>query len=102
MEDPFAYLGALYPFEGLTPIVCNAVREALLKNGFPQQALEFIDFHATEDIKHTNLVRKLLKYAVKTYPRAADSITTGLEYFLAVYPLPVWVTAYRRALECGV
>jgi pyrroloquinoline quinone (PQQ) biosynthesis protein C len=98
MEDPFAYLGALYPFEGLTPIVCGLVKERLLARGFPPSALEFIEFHATEDIKHTNLVRKLLKYAVKTYPSAEASIRAGLEYFLAVYPLPVWETAYRRAI----
>lgn len=97
MADPFAYLGALYPFEGLTPIVCGRVREALLARGFPASALEFIDFHATEDIKHTNLVRKLLKYVVKTYPGAETTIRQGLENFLAVYPMPVWQTAFDRA-----
>jgi pyrroloquinoline quinone (PQQ) biosynthesis protein C len=97
MEDPFTYVGALYPFEGLTPIVSQMVREAILKKGFPGQALEYINFHAEEDIKHANLVRKLLKYVVMTYPTAADSIKTGIEYFLAVYPIPVWMTAYNRA-----
>jgi pyrroloquinoline quinone (PQQ) biosynthesis protein C len=97
MADPFCYLGALYPFEGLTPIVCQRVRQSLQANGFPGGALEYINFHATEDIKHANLVRKLLKYVVKTYPTAADSIMLGIDYFLAVYPLPVWQTAYHRA-----
>jgi pyrroloquinoline quinone (PQQ) biosynthesis protein C len=97
MEDPFAYLGALYPFEGLTPRVCQTVREAVLKKGFPGAALGYINFHADEDVKHANLVRKLLKHAVRTYPDADQSITAGLEYFLAVYPVPVWETAYRRA-----
>lgn len=97
MEDPFAYLGALYPFEGLTPVVSQMVRQAILKNGFPSTALEYINFHAEEDIKHANLVRKLLKYAAKTYPGAAESIRVGIEYFLAVYPIPVWMTAYHRA-----
>ena len=97
MEDPFAYLGALYPFEGLTPIVSELARTAILKKGFPENALEYINFHAEEDIKHANLVRKLIKYVVKTYPSAAESITTGIEYFLAVYPIPVWMTAYERA-----
>ena len=98
MADPFCYLGALYPFEGLTPIVCQRVLQALTRNGFPGHALEYINFHATEDVKHANLVRKLLKYVVRTYPRAADSINVGIEYFLAVYPLPVWQTAYDRAI----
>ena len=99
MEDPFAYLGALYPFEGLTPIVSQMVRESILKNGFPADALEYINFHAEEDVKHANLVRKLLKHAVRNYPSAAGSICTGIEYFLAVYPLPVWQTAYDRASQ---
>lgn len=97
MEDPFAYLGALYPFEGLTPLVSQMVRESIVKNGFPANALEYINFHAEEDIKHANLVRKLLKHVVKNYPPAAESIRTGIEYFLAVYPLPVWQTAFDRA-----
>jgi hypothetical protein len=50
-------------------------------------------------VKHANLVRKMLKHAVKTHHTAAACITTGIEYFLAVYPLPVWQTAYDRALE---
>src|SRR5690242_13949811 len=73
MADPFCYLGALYPFEGLTPIVSERVRQALRTNGFPENALEYINFHAAEDIKHANLVRKLLKYVVQTYPQAASS-----------------------------
>jgi len=99
MEDPFAYLGALYPFEGLTPIVAQMVRESIVARGFPGSALEYINFHAEEDIKHAQLVRKLLKHAVRTYPTAAESIQAGLEYFLAVYPLPVWNEAYRRGKE---
>ncbi len=99
MEDPFAYLGALYPFEGLTPIVSQAVLERLSSNGraFPANALEFVTFHDTEDVKHANLVRKLLKYVAHTYPSARESIVHGLECFLAVYPIPVWETAFRRA-----
>jgi pyrroloquinoline quinone (PQQ) biosynthesis protein C len=97
IEDPFAYLGALYPFEGLTPIVSQMVRASILKNGFPGTALEYINFHAEEDVKHANLVRKLLKHAVKNYPTAAESIKTGIDYFLAVYPIPVWTAAYDRA-----
>ena len=97
MEDPFAYLGALYPFEGLTPIVCQAALDRLGRGSFPAKALEFITFHATEDVKHANLVRKLLKYVAHTYPSARDSIRHGLDCFLAVYPLPVWDTAFERA-----
>ncbi len=97
IEDPFAYLGALYPFEGLTPLISQMVREKILARGFPTEALEYINFHAEEDVKHANLVRKLLEHAVKNYESAAESIRTGLDYFLGVYPIPVWMAAYRRA-----
>lgn len=97
MADPFAYLGALYPFEGLTPIVSQMVLQRLTATGFPANALEFVRFHATEDVKHANFVRKLLKYVVGSYPGSQDSIRRGLEYFLAVYPVPVWTTAFERA-----
>jgi len=97
METPAAYLGALYPFEGLTPRVCGPVVEMLYHRGFPRGAMEFIEFHATEDIKHTNLVCWLLKDVASRYPGAEDAIEAGLEYFLEIYPMPVWQTAYERA-----
>lgn len=101
MEDPFAYLGALYPFEGLTPIIAQRVQHSLADKSFAQGALEFVTFHAEEDVKHAKMVRKLLEYVVETYPQAATSIVAGLDNFLAVYPIPVWMTAYRRAISAA-
>jgi pyrroloquinoline quinone (PQQ) biosynthesis protein C len=98
-RDPFAYLGALYPFEGLTPIVSERIKAALLRRGFPADALEFVEFHSTEDPKHTDLVKHLIKETVTRYPGAERSIKEGLDRFLAIYPLPVWQTAYERALS---
>ena len=98
MEDPFCYLGALYMFEGLTPIVCQKAMDALQQQAFPEHALEFLQFHATEDVKHTNLVQHLLTDVANRYPGAMESIVYGLDCFMAVYPLPVWQTAYRRAV----
>lgn len=98
-REPFAYLGALYPFEGLTPIVSERIKAALLRRGFPADALEFVEFHSTEDPKHTDLVKHLIKETVTRYPGAERSIKEGLDRFLAIYPLPVWQTAYERALS---
>lgn len=98
LRDPFAYLGALYPFEGLTPIVSERVKAALVPRGFPVEALEFVEFHSTEDPKHTELVRHLIQETVTRYPEAERSIREGLERFLHIYPLPVWQTAYDRAV----
>lgn len=97
MRDPFAYLGGLYIFEGLTPIITGMVKSHLTGKGMTESSLEFIEFHSTEDIRHTNLVRQLLKDVIEAFPEAADSIPYGLDCFLHVYPLPVWQTAYQRA-----
>ena len=97
MESPFAYLGALYPFEGLTPLVSQIAKARLEQADFPRNALEYIEFHATEDVKHAKLVRVLLKKVARQYEGAAAAILYGMECFLAVYPIPVWQTAYERA-----
>lgn len=98
LRDPFAYLGALYPFEGLTPIISARVKAILAGKSYPNGALEYIEFHSTEDIKHANLIKALIEETVTRYPEAEQSIKDGLERFLAVYPLPVWNTAYERAV----
>ncbi|MBK8091497.1 MAG: iron-containing redox enzyme family protein [Verrucomicrobiaceae bacterium] len=97
LRDPFAYLGALYPFEGLTPIVSKRVMAILAKKGFPDKAKEYLTFHSTEDEKHAALVKAMIEETVKRYPQAYDSVVNGMERFLAVYPLPVWNAAYKRA-----
>jgi pyrroloquinoline quinone (PQQ) biosynthesis protein C len=97
LRDPFAYLGALYPFEGLTPIVSAKVKAVLAGKQYPENALEYIEFHSTEDIKHANLIKALIEETVKRYPEAERSIMEGMERFLAVYPIPVWNAAYERA-----
>lgn len=98
-RDPFAYLGALYPFEGLTPQVSGGALETLVKRGFPQGALEFVTFHAEEDPRHTALVRALIERIADRYPESRESMLAGIENFLSIYPLPVWQTAYDRALN---
>jgi pyrroloquinoline quinone (PQQ) biosynthesis protein C len=97
LRDPFAYLGALYPFEGLTPIVSQRVMAVLARKAFPANAQEYLTFHATEDIKHANLIKAMINETAERYPEARESILDGMERFLAVYPLPVWDAAYRRA-----
>jgi pyrroloquinoline quinone (PQQ) biosynthesis protein C len=101
-REPFAYLGALYPFEGLTPIVASLVKPSLLAAGCGDDSLEFITFHSEEDPKHTNLVRRLITDVAGQFPEAADQMLYGIESFLQVYPLPVWETALDRALAAEV
>ena len=98
-RDPFAYLGALYPFEGLTPQVSGGALETLAKRGFPEDALEFVTFHAEEDPRHTALVRALIEKVASKYPESREAMLHGIDNFLNIYPVPVWKTAYDRALE---
>jgi pyrroloquinoline quinone (PQQ) biosynthesis protein C len=97
-RDPFAYLGALYPFEGLTPQVSGGALTTLAKRGFPEDALEFVTFHAEEDPRHTALVRALIEKVAVKFPESRESMVHGIDNFLNIYPVPVWQTAYDRAL----
>ena len=95
-RDPFAYLGALYLFEGLTPIVTGRVKGNLSNRGIPESALEYIEFHSTEDLKHTKIVDHLIAEVVSGFPEAAESVLYGFDCFKHVYPLPGWSAAFAR------
>lgn len=96
-ESPFAYLGYMYPFESLTPILTERVQKLLSAKGFPVEAQKFIDFHATEDIAHAKVLKTLVERVVRDYPDAAAAIEYGFDCFAQVYPLPIWVAAMRHA-----
>jgi hypothetical protein len=98
-RDPFAYLGALYLFEGLTPTVTKLVKGNLEQKGLSANSLEYIEFHSTEDIKHANLVRYLISEIANNYPRSDESIKYGYQCFCAVYPIPLWRSAFQRAMQ---
>jgi pyrroloquinoline quinone (PQQ) biosynthesis protein C len=92
---PFAYLGALYLFEGVTPTVTAFVKEKLKAKGFTRKSLEYVEFHSTEDAKHA--VQYLTSEVATKYPEATESIKYGFECFRAVYPIPLWHAAFGRA-----
>ena len=96
-RDPFAYLGALFLFEGLTPMVTGMVKGRLQAKGFKASTLGYIEFHSTEDIKHANLVNFLIAKVASDYPDSVESIKHGFESFRAVYPIPLWGAAFDRA-----
>ena len=98
-RDPFAYLGGLYLFEGLTPIVTGRVKAQLSAQGVPDSALEYIEFHSTEDLKHAKVVDHLIAEVVSEFPQAVESVKWGFDCFRHVYPLPGWAAAYQRGLE---
>lgn len=98
LRDPFAYIGALYLFEGLTPTVTGLIKERLREKGMKDENLEYVEFHSTEDLKHARLVNHMIAESVAHYPNAVESVKRGYEYFEEVYPIPVWRTAFERAM----
>lgn len=98
-RDPFAYLGALFLFEGLTPKVTGLVIGRLQEKGFTPSSLEYVQFHSTEDVKHANLVHYLISEIANAYPESLGSMKYGFNAFRAVYPIPLWKGTFRRATE---
>lgn len=96
-RDPFAYLGAVYLFEALTPIVTDEIRVHLSKRLGTSDGLEFIVHHATADKEHEAQTRQLIRDIAALYPEKISSIVYGFEYFAFVYPLPCWTAAMQRA-----
>lgn len=96
-ESPFAYLGYMYPFEALTPILTERLQKQLKAKGFPISAQRFIDFHATEDIAHAKVLKTLVERVVREYPDAASAIEYGFDCFTEAYPLPIWKAAVGNA-----
>jgi len=98
-RDSFAYLGALYASEGLIQQVASGTVGALLGRGFSADALEFVSSHSEEDAKYTALIRALIGKVAKRFQDSRDSILHGTDNLLNIFPLPVWQTAFDRALE---
>ena len=97
IQSPFAFLGYMYPFETLTPILTERAQSFLRMHGFPIEAQVFIDTHAEEDIGHANLLNLLVKRVVNDFPDAAAEIDYGFDCFVNVYPLPIWAQALANA-----
>jgi hypothetical protein len=98
-RDPFLYLGAVYLFDGLTPIVTDMVMKLLASKTELSSGMEFISHHATADLEHTAQIRSLIVEVAELLPEAKPSIAYGYDYFEHVYPLPVWEAARIRALN---
>lgn len=96
-EDPFSYLGYMWLFECLTPILTGRAQRFLAAKAFPLEAQNFIDMHATEDVGHAHVLTKLVERVATDYPASASSIEYGFDCFAAVYPLPIWKAAVAHA-----
>lgn len=97
LENPFCYLGYMYLFECLTPILTERAQTFLEAAGFPTAARKFIDVHAKEDIAHADALGKLVERVVRDYPDAASAIDYGFNCFSVTYPLLIWEVALQQA-----
>jgi hypothetical protein len=88
--NPFAYLGYMYPFEALTPILTQRLQKVLASKQFPGHAAHFVDYHAVADIGHAAALRKIIEQIVGRYPEAKGEIDYAFDIFTCVYPLPIW------------
>jgi hypothetical protein len=96
-ENPFAYLGYMYLFEALTPVLTAKLQQILSAKAFPAGSRHFVDFHATEDIAHAKALRALVERVVAEYPEAAPAIEYAFDCFAVVYPFPIWLAACAHA-----
>ncbi len=94
---PASYLGFMYIFEGLTPIVATRAQAVMATVTYAPAAREFVDLHAKEDIRHTHMIVGVIKDLIALDPTAAEAIRFGYRTFENVYPIPVWTAAFERA-----
>jgi hypothetical protein len=99
VEEPFGYLGAEYLFEYLTARIVPIVLPNVMAKHPSGSGLGFLIEHATEDVKHTNLLRHWVGDVVTRHPQSAASMLRCFDYFRHVYPVPVWRSAYESALS---
>jgi hypothetical protein len=99
VEASIAYVGAEYLFEKLTMRLAPMVMRALSSQETPIDGIGFLEEHATEDIKHTNLLTHCVLEIATRHPSSGPDMLRGFDYFRNVYPLPVWNEAYEDALR---
>ncbi len=94
---PASYLGFMYIFEALTPVMASRVQAVMTRLNYDASAREFVDFHAEEDIRHTDMVVGMIEDINAIAPEAAGHVLHGFDSFAQVYPIPVWDEALLRA-----
>ena len=98
-EHPFTYLGYMFLFERLTPIIIEKTGPALRAKGLREEAMGFLELHAEEDIRHSDMISNLIVDCAERFPDEAHFIEYGFDCFSKVYPQPIWNSVYLRAKE---
>jgi hypothetical protein len=96
-RDPFLYLGAVYLFDALTPILAARTAGSLAPRDVASRGLRFATRRSADDIERTARIGALIADVAARHPEKIGSIAYGFAYLRQVYPLPVWDAALRRA-----
>jgi hypothetical protein len=96
--DPFGYIGAEYLFENLTERLTKAIGVLPGAAVAFAKGTRFLSDHVTEDVRHANLFRHLIKQVLTERPDAIGPMTECLLLFRQVYPIPLWDEAFVRAI----
>lgn len=100
---PLTYVGAEYLFEELTARLAKPAAECSARLGLSKPGMRFIVDHASEDIKHSRLLKKIVVEVVRHRSDLHNQILYAFDCFRQVYPMPLWLESYRRAqLACEV
>ena len=94
---PLAYVGAEYLFEDLTARLAKLASESLIERGLSPQGLRFIVDHASEDERHSQLLKKVIEEVCLRRPEMANEILFAFDCLRQVYPMPLWLASYARA-----
>jgi|SRR5437899_3274187 len=96
---PLAYVGAEYLFEDLTARLAKLATESLQKRGLARDGIRFIVDHASEDERHSQLLRKLIEEVCTVKPALEHQVLFAFDCFRYVYPMPLWLASYARAKQ---
>jgi len=97
--EPLAYLGAEYLFEDLTSHLTRDLTAALSTRSLSKVGMRFIVDHATEDVKHSALLKRLISEVTTRKPELHAQILYAFDCFQHVYPMLLWNGSYERALR---
>ena len=98
---PLAYLGAEYLFEDLTVHLAKSALELLKSRNLSVEGLHFISDHATEDVKHSALLKRAIIDVASRHPYLRPQIIFAFDCFAHVYPVELWNGSLKRACKAS-
>jgi pyrroloquinoline quinone (PQQ) biosynthesis protein C len=95
-ENPYAAIGFLYLLESTTPRILELFASSPRLRPIVE-SFGFLSLHRTEDVGHSEMLRRLIDDIGARDPEAAEAIAFGYKCFSIVYPSPIWSEALAHA-----